>query len=54
MSPYDLALKKNALRLADDHRQKCESDCTVSLALLKVLLERAGIELTPEEGRRFL
>jgi hypothetical protein len=49
----DETLKRNVLGLADHHRATCDGpDCTVSLALLGVLLDRASIGVTEEEARR--
>ncbi len=46
-------VKKNALRLVDDHHKNCKNpDCNISIGLIYKLLEMAGIELTEEEKNR--
>jgi hypothetical protein len=51
----DELLKVNAIRLADDHRKKCDgAECNIMLSVLAMLLRRAGITLTPEEYRHFV
>jgi hypothetical protein len=48
-------LKRNAILLADDHRQHCEGEtCTISLLLLATLLRGAGIELNENDLKHFL
>ena len=47
-------LKRNALRLAREHRRFCpailaKQPCYISFGLLRALLELAGIELSPDE-----
>jgi hypothetical protein len=43
-------LKENALMLARDHKRTCQDPgCNISMALLAVLLQEAGIELTKTE-----
>ena len=49
----DEALKKNILLIADDHRQKCEGICEVSLVMLFLVAERAGLRFTDDERRLF-
>jgi hypothetical protein len=47
-------LKRNAIRLADHHREHCDgATCNVMLSMLVELLDRAGIETTPEERSHF-
>jgi hypothetical protein len=51
----DELLKVNAIRLADDHRKKCDgAECNIMLSVLAMLLYRAGIQLTSDELRKFL
>jgi len=48
-------LLDNALRLADQHREHCEgAACNIALSLIYELLERAGIEVSADDRRRFL
>ena len=47
------AMKRNILLVADEHRKNCLGACNISLSLLRLLLKRAGISLTPEEEARF-
>ena len=54
-SVEDDYLVRTALQLADDHRERCPgAACTVTLTSLAVLLQRAGIHLTPGEYGRLL
>ena len=47
-------LKQNAVRLAQQHRMTCPGEsCAVSLFMLQLLLDHAGIELTLEEREEF-
>ncbi len=50
------ALKNNAIRLAQEHRENCEDieNCDISLTLLMVLLDTCGIELTMDERTLFV
>lgn len=51
----DEVMKENVLRLADEHREVCDSStCTISLSLLADLLRKAGIELSEDEVGRLL
>ncbi len=46
-------VKENALLLADEHRKSCDNPtCNISLSLLGVLLDAAGIGVTHEEAKR--
>ena len=46
-------LKENVLLLADDHRATCDTpNCNISLNLIGVLLDLAGIGVTAEEAKR--
>ena len=50
----DEALKKNVLLIADDHRAKCSGEnCEVSLVMLFLVAERAGLRFTDDERRLF-
>lgn len=54
----DQALKDNVIRLAQDHRRfhdinYPDGDCGISLHLLAMLMEQAGITLTEEEKKIF-
>lgn len=52
--PNVLALKRNAIAVADEHRMRCNDDgCVISLVLLCQLLIRAGFRITDEEWRHF-
>ena len=51
----DEHLVRSMIALADEHRANCPGpDCTLTLSSLVILLDRAGIELTPDEVGRFL
>lgn len=52
----DEHLVRSMIALADDHRANCHdgSGCTITLSSLAILLDRAGIKLTPDEVGRFL
>ena len=51
----DDVLKRNALKLAALHREACDDEnCSVSLALIGALIERAGISLTEDERAELL
>lgn len=48
-------LKKNLIRLADEHRAKCSTDgCGINLYALYQLLKLADIQLTQQELEHFL
>ncbi len=50
----DELLKINAIRLVNDHKANCGGEfCRVSLMLIAVLLDRAGIKLTDDERKMF-
>jgi hypothetical protein len=51
---YKQKLKRNALRLAREHRKFCpailaQQPCYISFGLLRALLKLAGIELSADE-----
>jgi len=48
------ALLKNAVKLADDHREHCSESCGVSLYLILLLLRKAGIEVPGYLVSRFM
>ncbi len=40
-------LKKNAMALAKHHRKHCDGEhCTISLYLLRLMAEKAGVKFT--------
>jgi len=54
-SAEDDYILRVVLALADEHRMNCPgASCTITLTSLVVLLQRAGIHLTPEEYGRLL
>jgi len=55
VSQYNEILKANAIKLAKDHIQNCHSsECDISLYVLGLLVERAGIKLSDEDWKVFL
>jgi hypothetical protein len=46
---YDALLKRNLIRLVNDHRGKCDENCNVMLSLVYEVAERAGLKFTNEE-----
>lgn len=56
--PHSDAIKRvileNMIRLADDHREHCKGEeCNISLSLIPMLLEMAGITVSTELFARF-
>ena len=48
-------LKDNLLALVDDHRLTCKDEnCPVMLTLILELAERAGLEFSSVERKKFL
>jgi hypothetical protein len=47
-------LKFNLLELVKDHRDKETEDCNVSLWLVRVLAEKAGLCFSEEETKLFV
>ena len=48
---YEDLLKTNVLQLVEQHKDHCEDpECGVSVYLVEVLIRKAGIEMTVEEG----
>ena len=55
MSDTNETLKLNAINIAKHHKKHCNgANCLVSLISLRLLLARAGIELTNEEIEVFI
>jgi hypothetical protein len=50
----DRAVKHVLFTLVDEHRERCDENCTISLHLLSVLLDKANIGTTAEEARKLL
>lgn len=49
------AVKENAIRMAQHHREHCDGKgCNISLDLLRSALVMAGITLTEAESRIFM
>ena len=47
-------LKRNLLHLVEDHREKCDKTCNVSLCLVLEVAQNAGMEFTDDETKVFL
>ena len=49
------SMKANIIKLVKDHKDHChDSECGISLFLVKKLVEKAGFTLTDDEKRYFL
>ena len=54
MSEDGFMLKWNAIEIAKHHKRYCKKgDCNVSLIMLGLLIEKAGIELTKKQWGNF-
>jgi len=42
------------IELAKSHKKSCRGDCIVSLFLVRLICERAGLEFTKEEKKVFM
>ena len=47
-------IKENIIKLAVEHKDKCNGHCNISLILIAEFLENAGIKLTKEERLIFI
>tara|TARA_R110000772_G_scaffold4573_5_gene16365 strand:- start:1002 stop:1169 length:168 start_codon:yes stop_codon:yes gene_type:complete len=55
MNDQDKLIKDNILNLVHHHKNNCDDEfCGLSLHLVRLLVEKAGIELTDEERRLFI
>lgn len=45
----DAEIKRTLLTLAKEHKEGCQGDCTISLVIVRVVLEKLGIALTEED-----
>lgn len=49
------AYKINTIELARHHRKTCkDGQCNVSLIMLRIMAEKAGVEFTEEESKEFI
>lgn len=54
MNDSDKLLKENILILVKHHKKNCGDEfCGVSLHLVRLLVEKAGVELSEKEKRLF-
>ncbi len=55
MKEYNKCLAINLLKLAKDHKKKCDGDCSISLFLVgEVYKELLGRALTDKERKVFI
>lgn len=47
-------IKDSMIRLVEEHKDKCNGHCNISLILIAEFLEKSGIELTDEERKIFV
>ena len=50
----DAEIKRTLLTLAKEHKERCQGDCTISLVIVKLVLEKLGIPLAKEENETLM